>query len=127
MAVRPDSKAVYVLNEQTSDVTIIDSATGDTLEKVGVDGFAVRFMPKAGIVLVVDSDAVHAIDYETHKKRDDLYNAEVAVFNSVEVSPDGRFAAAWGGTTLLCVDGTLPGAKVASQRFKRIADVVFAW
>lgn len=127
MAVRPDSRAVYVLNEQTNDVTIIDAETGNTLEKVGGGGFAVRFLPKAGVALVIDSDAVRSIDLETHQKRDDLHTATVAVFANAEVSPDGRFAVAWGRATVLCVNGTMPGARAAAQTFTRVADVVFAW
>src|SRR5204863_3799025 len=67
LAVTPDSKAVYVINRQTSDVTLADTETGRIIEKVGADGFAVDFMPGAGVALVTDTTAVHAIDVTTHQ------------------------------------------------------------
>ena len=97
IAVRPDSTAAYVLNRQTGDVTIVDAATGTTIEKVATDGFAVHFLPGVSTALVVDDSVVHAIDMNTNKKLDDLASVKSGDgFSRVEVSPDGKHAVVYG-------------------------------
>lgn len=130
MAVRPDSKAVYVLNQQTSDVTVVDSETGKVLEKVGTDGFGVYFLPFASVVVVADSAAVHAIDATTHKKVDDLITSQAAsgcVFSSASVSPDSRFAVVRGSSCLATINGSNGKATATVLRFKRVADLDLDW
>jgi DNA-binding beta-propeller fold protein YncE len=130
MAVRPDSKAVYVLNQQTSDVTVVDSESGKVLEKVGTDGFGVYFLPSASVAIVADSVAVHVIDMTTHKKVDDLITSQGAsecVFASANVSPDARFAIIRGSGCLATVNGSSGKATATVLRFKRVADVELDW
>ena len=72
MAIRPDGKAIYALNSQTSDVTVIDGITGEIIEKVPAGGFAVHFMPAASVALVPAASTVHAVDLATHLKQADV-------------------------------------------------------
>jgi DNA-binding beta-propeller fold protein YncE len=126
LAVRPDSKAVYVLNRQTSDVTIVDAETGTILEKAATDGFAIHFLPGAGVALVVDSAVVHTIDLASHKKLDDLTGVGCN-FTTPEISPDGRYAVVNGGVGVMLIDGGAgkPSGKLVA--FKRVADLEIAW
>jgi DNA-binding beta-propeller fold protein YncE len=130
IAVRPDGKAAYALNRQTGDVTIVDSDTGETLEKVGTDGFAVHFLPAASTALVVDHAAVHAIDLTTHKKLDDLASGSYGAgdgFSRVEISPDGKYAVIYGRQAVLCVSGSAGKAAGHLRPFKRVVDVEIDW
>lgn len=131
IAVRPDSKAVYALNDQTSDVTIIDAQTGNVIEKVGVSGSTIHFLPGAGAALVVGSSRVAAIDLASNTKlEDDLAKgsgSEIRNFGRTEVSPDGTRAVVVGLGAVLTVDGTSGRPTGMVQAFKRVADVIVAW
>lgn len=130
MAIRADSKAVYVLNQQTSDVTIVDSENGKVLGKVGTDGFGVYFLPSASVALVVDSGAVRAIDFGTHAKLDDVVTAQAGsgcLFSETHVSPDGRYAVIRGSGCTAVVNGSSGKATSTIQRFKRVVDIEVDW
>ena len=69
MAFGPDGKAIYALNSQTSDVTVIDAENGQVIQKVAAGGFAVRFMPAASVALVASPSTVHAVSLTTQRCR----------------------------------------------------------
>lgn len=127
IAVRPDSKAVYVVNRQTSDVTVVDAETGHIIQKVGADGSGVYFMPGAGLALVLDDGAVHAIDTATQQKLDDLAKGSTYTFRPPEVSADGKFAVINAGAGILLVDATSgkPAGRVLP--FQRVVDMEIVW
>lgn len=127
IAVRPDSKAVYVVNRQTSDVTVVDAETGGVIEKVGVDGSAVYFMPAGGLALVVEDSAVHAIDLATHKKLDDLAAGKDYSVQAPEISRDGRYAVVNVRTGLVLIDASAAKAVTHVVPFKRVADLEIEW
>ncbi|HTL44613.1 MAG TPA: hypothetical protein VL262_09755 [Vicinamibacterales bacterium] len=127
IAVRPDSKAVYVVNRQTSDVTIIDAETGHIIEKVGADGSAVHFMPGAGIALVMDDGAVHAVDLTTNKKLDDLAKGSSYSFSSPQISADGKHAVINAAAGVLLVDATGGPATARVLPFKHVVDMEIDW
>ena len=127
IAVRPDSQAVYVLNRQTADVTVVDTNTGRVLEKVATDGSAVHFLPGAGIALVIDGSAVHAIDLTSHKKLDDLAAAAGHYFSKPDFSPDGKSAVINGSTGVLLINGASGKAVSKILPFKRVADIEADW
>jgi DNA-binding beta-propeller fold protein YncE len=126
LAIRPDSKAVYVINRQTSDVTVADAETGRIIEKVGADGFAVDFMPAAGVALVTDTTAVHALDLETHTVLQNWSSKEYN-FDRPEISTDGKAAVINGNSAVLLISGGSgkPVGKLAP--FKRVADLEVDW
>jgi DNA-binding beta-propeller fold protein YncE len=130
IAVAPDSKAAYVLNQQTGDVTIVDSSTGTTVDKIGAGGFAVHFLPGASTALVIDNSAVHAIDMTTNKKLDDLASGKFGAgdgFSRIEVSPDGKYAVVYGPQAVACVNGSSGKASGHVRPFTRVVDVEFDW
>jgi len=126
LAIRPDSKVVYVINRQTSDVTVADAETGRIIEKVGADGFAVDFMTGSGVALVTDTTAVHAIDLETHKIVQD-WSSKDYIFGRPEISTDGKAAVINGNSAVLLINGGSgkPVGKLAP--FKRVADLEVDW
>lgn len=127
IAVRPDSQAVYVLNRQTSDVTVVDANTGRVLEKVATDGSAIHFLPGAGIAFVIDGSTVHAIDLATHKKLDDVSAASGYAFGRPDISRDGTAAVVNGSAGVLLIDGTTGRAAGRIVPFKRVADIDVDW
>ena len=128
IAVRPDSTAAYVLNRQTGDVTIVDAATGTTIEKVATDGFAVHFLPGISTALVVDDSVVRAIDMTANKKLDNLASVGSSDgFSRVEVSPGGTHAVVYSRRAVVCVSGS-SGKAIGHQRaFGSVADVAVDW
>jgi DNA-binding beta-propeller fold protein YncE len=125
-AIRPDSKVVYVVNRQTSDVTLVDAETGGVIEKVGVDGFGVGFMPGAGVALVTDSASVHAIDLTTNKVLQE-WSGKDYNFDRPEISADGKAAVLNANSAILLITGGsgTPVGKVVP--FKRVADLEVDW
>jgi YVTN family beta-propeller protein len=123
----PDGKAIYALNSQTSDVTIIDGVTGEIIRKVPAGGFAVHFMPAASVALVPSASAVHAVDLATHDKQADLIADATGNFASSALSPDARTAVIYGSGGVVIVDAT-SGKPVATMKaFRRVAAVEIDW
>jgi DNA-binding beta-propeller fold protein YncE len=127
IAVRPDSKAVYVVNRQTSDVTVVDAESGQVIEKVGADGSRVSFLPAAGIALVIDDTAVHAVDLATNKKGDDLATGKGYSFGAPQISADGKYAVISAGTGVLLIDSGSGKASARLLPFKRVVDMEIDW
>ena len=127
MVIRPDGKAIYALNSQTSDLTIIDGGTGEIIKKVPAGGFAVHFMPVASVALVPSASAVHAVDLASHEKQADVIADATGNFASSALSPDGRIAVIYGTGGVLVVDST-SGKPVATMKaFRRVAAVEIDW
>jgi YVTN family beta-propeller protein len=127
MAIRPDGKAVYALNSQTDDLTVIDGVSGAILQKVPVGGFSVLFMPAASVALVPSSAAVHAVDLGTHQKQADVVAKSTGDFDSAELSPDGRLAVISGPGGVLVVEASGGRPVGAFTAFGRVADVAVDW
>src|SRR4029079_13839827 len=126
LAITPDSKVVYVINRQTSDVTLADTETGKIIEKVGADGYAVDFMSKAGVALVTNTTAVHAIDLTTHEVVQNWSSKEYS-FDRPEISADGKSAVVKGNTAVLLISGGSGKPVGKLSPFKRVADLEVDW
>jgi DNA-binding beta-propeller fold protein YncE len=127
MAIRPDGKAIYALNSQTSDLTIVDGGTGEIIKKVPAGGFAVHFMPVASVALVPSASTIHAVDLATHEKQADVIADKTGNFASSALSPDGRTAVIHGTGGVLIVDAR-SGKPVATMKaFRRVAAVEIDW
>jgi DNA-binding beta-propeller fold protein YncE len=127
MAIRPDGKAVYALNSQTSDLTVIDADSGVILEKVPAGGFTVTFMPGAGVALVPSWDTVHVVDLVTHQKHPDLITGSNGRFDQAELSPGATMAVISGAGGVFIVDAT-GGQPVATMKgFGEAVDVIVEW
>jgi DNA-binding beta-propeller fold protein YncE len=127
MAIRPDGKAVYALNSQTEDLTVIDGVSGAILQKVPAGGFSVLFMPAASVALVPTASALHAVDLATHQKKADVVTGTTGNFNQAELAPDGRLAVIHGSGGVLLVDATSGTPVGTFKTFGRVADVVVEW
>lgn len=127
MVLRPDGKAIYALNDQTSDVTVIDALSGEIIEKVAAGGFAVHFMPSAGVALVPDAATVHAVDLATNQKLADVVTDSKGNFNRSELSPDAPLAVVHGTGGVLIVDASSGKAVGTMKTFGHVSGVVVEW
>jgi DNA-binding beta-propeller fold protein YncE len=127
MAIRPDGKALYALNSQTSDVTIVDGVTGEIIKKVPAGGFAVHFMPAAAIALVPSDTEVHAVDLATHQKLADVVTLAAASFAESALSPDARTAVIHGAGGVAIVDVASGKPVAVTRTFRRVAAVAIDW
>lgn len=127
MAIRPDGQAIYALNSQTSDLTIIDGGTGEIIKKLPAGGFGVHFIPAASVALVPSASAVHAVDLVAHQKLADVITDATGSFTSSALSPDAGTAVIWGAGGVAIVDAT-SGKPVGSVKaFRRVAAVEIDW
>ena len=127
MAFGPDGKAIYALNSQTSDVTVIDAENGQVIEKVAAGGFAVRFMPAASVALVASPSTVHAVSLTTHQKLADVVTDTTGSFNRAEVSPDARLAVVHGSGGVLFVNAATGTPVGTMKSFGKVVGVEIDW
>lgn len=127
IAIRGDGKAVYALNSQTSDVTVIDAVSGAILEKVPAGGFTVLFMPAASVALVPSASTVHVVDFATHQKRADLVSDITGNLEQGELSPDGRLAVIHGSGGVVLVDATSGSPLGTFKPFGKVVGVAIDW
>lgn len=127
MTIRPDGKALYALNSQTSDTTVVDADTGQVLEKVAAGGFAVRFMPAASVALVVSSSSVRAVDLASHEKLADVVTDSPGNFDRAELAPDARVAVISGSGGVLVVHASSGKPVGTLMSFRNVVDVAIDW
>ncbi len=70
IVLHPDHKFAYVLNQNTSDVTIIDQATGSVADKVGISGDSLRLFGERHLA-ALSSGGVRLLELETNKPVED--------------------------------------------------------
>ena len=67
LAVRPDGRYAYAINRQTKDVTVVDAATGKSVEMIGGSGYTLEVLAGGPLVLVSGSE-LHVIDTQRNVK-----------------------------------------------------------
>lgn len=131
IALRPDGRFAYVLNNQTRDVTIIDAGNATVVDKIGGAGFDIQFLGAGAAVAVILSDSViRLLDTASNKKLDDLTGGDFKKdtgFKRLEVSPDGRFGVAHGAPGVFCLDASTGKIVGRAHSFKRVVDVEYVW
>ena len=130
MAMRPDGRFAYVLNNQTRDVTIIDMGTAAVVDKFGGAGFDIQILGSASVAIILSDSVIRLLDTTTNKKLDDLTGGNFkkdAGFQRLDVSPDGRYAVAYGAPGVFCLDGSTGKVVGHAHNFKRVVDVEYVW
>jgi YVTN family beta-propeller protein len=100
MQARPDGRYAYVLNLDTSDVTVVDADTAQAVGKIGAGGSEVQLLGDA-TVLVVGSE-IHVIDAAHNVKTGQI---RLPGLRGLVRSPDGAVAVALAERTVLILDG----------------------
>lgn len=127
LAIPPDGRALYALNSQTSDVTVVDGTTGEIIRKVPAGGFALHFMPAAAVALVPSASEVHAVGLATHQKQADVVTLANAGFAESALSPDARIAVVHGTGGVAIVDASGGKPVGVTRTFRRVAAVAIDW
>ncbi len=95
LAAAADGKYVYALNQATKDVTVIDSTTGDVINKIAVGGDCQRLAlaPGGRYVYAYTPGQVVLIDTATNKKHMEQKSSTGSVKSVYAMEADKRLAA----------------------------------
>jgi DNA-binding beta-propeller fold protein YncE len=102
LAVRPDGRFAYAVNNQTKDVTVVDGATGKSVETIGGNGYSLELL-KGGRFLyeVADSD-LRLIDLE---RNTEALEIPLPDLRGLFFAPDRSVALALAKRAVLVLDG----------------------
>ncbi|PYQ15107.1 MAG: hypothetical protein DMF80_10690 [Acidobacteria bacterium] len=123
IVVRPDSRFVYVLNTQSGDVTVADSANGQVVDKLAGGGSGLRLLPGGKRVAVLASDQLKLIDAEANRKGPELAMDKL---RSLAPSPDDKFVLALTDSQVVTLDPATGEVRGRATGFKKAVQVVFA-
>jgi DNA-binding beta-propeller fold protein YncE len=121
MQVRTDGRFAYVLNLDTSDVTVVDADTAQAVEKIGAGGSEVELLGDK-TVLVVGSE-IHVIDAARNLKTDQI---RLPGLRGLVRTPDGAIAVALAEHTVLILDGATGKERARLTDFVNLTRIVFA-
>ena len=120
----PEEKFVYVLNTNSNDVTIIDAATNEIVDKIGVGGDSralIRLPGGLRMAVRTGKETLHLIDTATRKKLSEQKRG-----GNFVISPDERHAVAVRDDSVLCMDGSLLERMAMAQgKFKNLMQLAF--
>jgi DNA-binding beta-propeller fold protein YncE len=103
LVVRPDGRYGYAINSQTKDVTVVDGATGKSVEIIGGGGHALELLEGGQVVVVVSGSELRLIDAERNVKAEEIPMPDL---RGLWRSPDRSLAVALAKQVVLVLDGT---------------------
>jgi YVTN family beta-propeller protein len=115
LAVRPDGGYAYAINSQTSDVTVVDSATGKSVEMIGGGGYALELLKGGQVVVESSRSELRLIDAERNVKAAEIPLPDL---RGLVRSPDGSVAVALAKQVVLVLDGA------SGKQLARLTDFV---
>ncbi len=120
----PEEKFVYVLNTHSNDVTIIDTATNEMVDKIGVGGDAralIRLPGGEKMAVRTGNETLHLIDTATRTKVSEHKRG-----GNFVLSLDARHAVAVRDDSVACMDAsTLSRMATAQGPFKKLMQFAF--
>jgi len=119
--VRPDGRYAYVLNLDTSDVTIVDTETATVVEKIGAGGHALRFFGDSTLAVV--GSELQLIETEHNKKIDQM---RLPGLQALASSPGGACTVILLERTVLILDGATAKEHARLSDFIEPSRLVFA-
>ena len=132
VAVSGDSKFAYALNDQTSDVTVIDAQAATVLSKIGIfQGSEIETMPRGNAIAILGSMAITFLDTKTNEKikvdgKDHLMVGGAGGFlNAFRVSPSGNRACALVAHHVICLDTSTMQEVGRQEHLKKLEMMLF--
>jgi hypothetical protein len=103
LAVRPDGRFAYAINNQTKDITVVDGATGKSVEMIGGNGYALEPLKDGRFLFEVSGSELRLVDMERNLK-----TAEIPLpdLRGLFFTPERSLAVALAKGTALVLDGT---------------------
>ena len=131
LAVSPDSKFAYALNDQTSDVTVIDAQAATVLSKIPIRGLEFEIMPGGNTMAILGPSEIQFIDLKTNQKmkvgkENTLKVGGLGSFlRAFRVSPSGTRACALGTSRVICLDTSTIKEVGRQEHFKYLETILF--
>jgi DNA-binding beta-propeller fold protein YncE len=102
LAVRPDGRYAYAINSQTKDVTVVDGATGKSIEMIGGGGYALEPLRGGKVVVETSGSELRLIDTELNVRAAEIPLPDLRGLFS---PPDRSIAVALAKQVVLVLDG----------------------
>jgi hypothetical protein len=103
LAVRPDGRYAYAINSQTKDVTVVDGATGKSVEMIGGGGYSLELLKDGRFLLEVSGSELRLIDLERNTK---AAETPLPDLRGVFFPPDRSVGVALAKQAVLVLDGS---------------------
>jgi DNA-binding beta-propeller fold protein YncE len=102
LAVRPDGRFAYAINNQTKDITVVDAATGKSSGMIGGNGYALELLKDGRFLDEVSDSGLRLVDLEQNQK---ALESELPGLRGLFFPPDRSIAVALARQAVLLLDG----------------------
>ena len=113
LAVRPDGRYAYAINNQTKDITVVDGTTGKSAEMIGGNGYALELLKDGHSLIEVSDSELRLVDLERNAK---VAETPLPDLRGLYFPPDRSLAVALAKQVVLVLDGT------SGQELARLTD-----
>ena len=103
LAVRPDGRYAYAINNQTKDITVVDGTTGKSAEMIGGNGYALELLKDGRFMFEVSDSELRLVDLERNAKAAEIPLPDL---RGLFFPPDRSVAVALAKQVVLALDGT---------------------
>ena len=114
LAVRPDGRYAYAINNQTKDITVVDGTTGKSAEMIGGNGYALELLKDGHSLIEVSDSELRLVDLERNAK---VAETPLPDLRGLYFPPDRSLAVALAKQVVLVLDGT------SGQELARLTDL----
>jgi DNA-binding beta-propeller fold protein YncE len=102
LAVRPDGRYAYAVNNQTKDITVVDGTTGKSVEMIGGNGYSLELLKDGRFMFEVSDAELRLVDLERNAKAAELPLPDL---RGLYFAPDRSVAVALAKGIVLVLDG----------------------
>lgn len=102
LAVRPDGRYAYAINNQTKDITVVDGTTGKAVEMIGGNGYSLEVLKDGRFLFEVSGSGLRLVDLERNAK---LTETPLSDLRGLYFPPDRSLAMALAKQVVLVLDG----------------------
>jgi DNA-binding beta-propeller fold protein YncE len=102
LAVRPDGRYAYAINNQTKDITVVDGTTGKSVEMIGGNGYSLELLKDGQSLLEVSDSDLRLVDMQRNAKALEIPASDV---RGVFFAADRSTAIALAKNLVLVLDG----------------------
>jgi len=102
LAVRPDGRYAYAVNNQTKDITVVDGVTGKSVEMIGGNGYSLELLKDGRFMFEMSGFELRLVDLERNVKAAEIPLSDL---RGVFFPPDRSVAVALAKQAVLVLDG----------------------